>query len=353
MRSFGMRFAMLCMAVCAAIVLVGCKNAASSSSGAQPAGSSSSASSSSATSASNATTTSGSIDGLKKEGVLTVGVRTSSGAPFITSAEDSLEGLDKDMGATIADDLGLPVEFVAVDDVAKGLAEDCDVVVGVSQNEAEGFEVVGVYAQNALSFFHHGEPTVLNVEDINGKAVAVQDESPAQVSLRLTGLVPVEIATATVNEAFDAIDRGDVDLVLSNAASGAYLSAWRDEICFAGALEEPVSVGVAIPSGEGSVQTAVRGACDHIKENGVLDEVRRNWLGNLPTLTSDSVISRIPAKESNEELPQKPEAVQLEEVSLDAKDGSAAGANAVTMSEALSQSAQGTSYVSSSEYAGN
>ena len=334
MRSFGMRLAMFCMVVCAALVLVGCKNGTSSTSDAQSGGSSASSTSSSSQQSSAPV---GTVEGLKKDGVLTVGIRTSSTAPFITNTEASLAGLDVDMGATLADDLGLAVEFVAVEDVAGALAENCDVVMGVPQNEANGFEVVGVYAQNALSFFHHGEPTVLNVADINGKKVGVQDESPAQVSLRLTGFTVEEVATPTVNEAFDAIDRGDVDLVLSGAASGAYLSSWRDEICFAGALEEPVSVGIAIPSGEGGLQTALRGACNRIKENGVLDEVRRTWLGNLPTLTNDSVISSIPTKESSEDLPAKPAPVQLQEVSLDAKDGSAAGANAVTMSEVQSQ----------------
>ena len=302
LRLFGTRLAMLCMAVCAALVLVGCKNATSSSGNTQS--ESSSAASSSATQTTSAST--GPIEGLKKDG-------------------------------------GLAVEFVAVEDVATALAQNCDVVMGVPQNEANGFDVVGVYAQNALSFFHHGEPTVLNVDDINGKTVGIQDESPAQVSLRLTGFAVQEVPTPTVNEAFDAIDRGDVDLVLSNAASGAYLSSWRDEICFAGALEEPVSVGAAIASGEGSVQTALRAACDHIKENGVLDEVRRTWLGNLPTLTTDSMISGVPSKEAPEDLPAKPAAVELEEVSLDAKDGSAAGANAVTMSEVQGQLATGGS----------
>lgn len=333
MRLFRTRFAIFCMVVCAMLVLAGCKAATSSSSSSQSSSSSSEASSEQTPEQEAASQT---IEGLKQDGVLTVGVRAASTAPFITSTEESLEGLDVDLGATLADELGLSVEFVSVEDVATGLAENCDVVMDVPENEANGFDVMGVYAQNALSLFHHGEPAVLNTEDINGKTVGVQNESPAQVSLRLTGLALEEVPTATVNEAFDAIDKGEVDFVLCNAAAGGYLSSWRDEIGFAGALEEPVSVGIAIPSGEGSVQTALRGAFDRIKENGVLDEVRRNWLGNLPSLTSESVISNVPGKESSDELPAKPAAVQLEEVDLDAKDGSAAGANAVTMSEVMS-----------------
>ncbi len=338
---------MLCALVCMAFILAGCNRASSSVSSSSA--SDSSSASSSQSSSDGSSSNKGAVEGLKKQGVLTVGVRPSLSAPYITNAEGSLEGLDVDLGATLADDLGLSVEFVAVEDVPKALSENCDVVMGVSQSEASGFDVVNPYTQTALALFHHGEPAVLNMPDIIGKNVGLQDESPAQVALRLTPLEVVESPVSSVNEAFDALDRGAVDLVLCNASTGAYLSSWRDGISFAGALEEPVSVGMAVASGGGSVQDAVKKSFEHIQQNGLLDEVRRTWLGNLPTLSKDSVISGVAPKEEHSDLPAKPAAVQLEEVALDAKDGSTAGANAVTMEEAqsLAQSS-GTSSTSGS-----
>ena len=343
MRSFRNHVAMLCLIACAAFILAGCNSASSSVPSSSSSDSSSAASSESSSNSSSSSA--GAVEGLKKAGVLTVGVRPSLSAPFITNSNESLEGLDVDLGATLADDLGLSVEFVSVEDIPKALSENCDMVMGVTESEASGFDVVNPYTQTALALFHHGEPAVLNIPDIVGKTVGVQDESPAQVALRLTPLEAVESPVSSVNEAFDALDRGSVDLVLCNSSSGAYLSSWRDGVSFAGALEEPASVGMAVASGEGPVQAAVKKAFEDIKQNGLLDEVRRTWLGNLPALSKDSVISGIATKAENTDMPAKPPVAQLEEVALDAKDGSTAGANAVTMDEArtLSQSSGGGS----------
>lgn len=270
-------------------------------------------------------------EGLKEQGKLKVGLLSSAATPFVTSTEGTLVGMDVDLAYSIANDLGLEASFVTVSDVAEAL-NSCDLVMGVSPNEANGLTVVGDYAQTALALFHKGEAGVQPVDAIKGKSVAVQDGSPSQMSLRVTALGMKETPVTSINEAFDILDKGQVEYVACQSASGAYLSSWRDGITFAGCYSTPESRGIAMAAGEGSVQTAVREAYDRLMGNGVFDEIHRTWLGDFPKLTPESVIANLPSKEaSGSAVPQNPAS---DEVLNTAMDGSTAGANAVTLSDA-------------------
>lgn len=275
------------------------------------------------------------IEGLKQSGVLTVGLRSSVGAPFVFESSKGLSGLDVELGCALADELGLSVSFKSVNDVAKALQEECDIVLNVATSEANGFDVLGDYAESALSVFHRGDPAVVSVEDLNNKVVALQNESSAQMSLRLTALQMSELACNSLTEAFQALEEGRADYVLCYSPSGAYLSSWRDNVSFAGGFEEPAVLGIALVSGEGPAQAAVRSAYERISNNGILAEERRSWFGNMPVLTSASVIANIPMRETTGE-PLVETNGAGDEVLSTSMDGSTAGSNAVTVVDSSS-----------------
>lgn len=318
MRYMKKCLAAICVAAVVAFALVGC-NAANSQS----------AQGGATKSASRAPVV---TEGLKKQGTLTVGLRTSSTAPFITESNNGATGMDVDLAGALADALGLDLAFERVDNVSDALTSTCDVVLNVSTEEAKGFDVVGDYAEAALSLFHKGEPVVVSVDDVKGKKVALQEGSSAQRALRLTTLEVTEVPCSTLNEAFDALDAGDCDYVLCSATSGGYLASRRDGDSFAGAFSTPKVQGIAVASGDGALQTAVRTAYEEISGNGILAEIRRAWMGSLPTLTAESVIANIPVAETEGEALESLGAES--EVLSQAMDGSTAGSNAVSMSEA-------------------
>ncbi len=270
------------------------------------------------------------IEGLKQPGVLTVGLRSSVGAPFVFESSKGLSGLDVELGCALADELGLSVSFKKVNDVARALQDECDIILNVATSEANGFNVLGDYAESALSVFHRGDPTVVSVEDLNNKVVALQNGSSAQMGLRLTALQMSELACNSLTEAFQALDEGRADYVLCYAPSGAYLSSWRDDVSFAGTFEEPTVLGIALASGDGAAQGAVRSAYERIASNGILAEERRSWLGNMPVLTSASVIANIPMRETTGEQLAETNGAG-DEVLSTSLDGSTAGSNAVTV----------------------
>ena len=338
MRLSKLRLAMFCAVTLIAFALAGCNAGQSSTSG--------DAQASVGDGGNRAATM---IEGLKNEGVLTVGVRSTVVAPFVIGAGDSISGLDIDLGSSLANELNLTAAFISVEDVGKALQESCDVVIDVPASEASGFDVVGDYAELGYAFFHKGETKVSTVDEINNKSVAVQQGSPAQMALNVTSLAMKEVSFASLNESFEALENGTVDYVLCQSCSGAYLTAWLDVLNFAGLLNEPASQGIAIASGEGAVSKAIREAYARMSENGVLAEIHRSWLGNFPKLSAESVIQGIPMKEPDGQSLSN--IATMQEVLLVAQDGSTAGANAVTPAEAraLGASMQGVSDSSGEE----
>lgn len=231
-------------------------------------------------------------EGLKQAGTLTVGILAQQTAPLaITSSDGSQSGIDIDMGHALADELGLSaVAFVPVSDVDAALADTCDVVMGVESDEAGEATVVGGYAQNATGVFTCEDVTApIDASELSGATVGLQEGSVSAVLLDDFELDVTRTPFANLNEAFDALREGSVQYVVCDAAAGAYLAAAYSDVSFAGTLDEPTLVGVAVSGTE--LQTAVQGAIEELQTNGVADIARARWVGDLPVLTGDTVIS--------------------------------------------------------------
>ena len=231
-------------------------------------------------------------EALRQENTLTVGILTSETAPLaLTTTSGEQAGIDIDLAYALADELGLgAVQFVAVDDVASGLSESCDVVMGADSTNARGASVVGGYVQSATALFTKGDGAgPIDAADLAGSTVGVQGGSVSEGVLEdyETGATPSTFAN--LNEAFDALEDGTVDYVLCDAYAGAYLATAYPGTVFAGTLDDPTPVGVAVSSGE--LQGAVQTALDAIETNGVGDIARSRWVGSLPSLSSETRVT--------------------------------------------------------------
>lgn len=233
-----------------------------------------------------------SADALRQADTLTVGILATETAPLsFASADGSRSGIDVDTAHALADALGLPsVSFVSVSDVSSGLEGGCDVVMGVSAEDAGDATLVGSYAQSATGVFTRRDVTApIDASTLAGATVGVQGGSVSQSTL---GGYAVDVSESTftnLNEAFDALSAGEVDYVVCDALSGAYLATAYPGTVFAGTLDEPVSVGVAV-SNE-ALATAVDSALSSIQSNGVGDLVRSRWLGAMPALSAESRVT--------------------------------------------------------------
>ena len=256
---------------------------------------------------------------LKQAGTLTVGIPTDQAAPLaITTADGTQTGIDVDTAYALADELGLSsVTFVPVSDVSSALTDTCDVVMGVAADDAGDASVVGGYAQTATGLFTRGDVTApIDSSDLDGATVGLQEGSVSAVTLDDYDLSVTRTPFTNLNEAFEALEEGTVQYVVCDAYAGAYLAAAYSDVSFAGILDEPESVGVAVSGTE--LQTAVQSALETVQGNGVADVARARWVGDLPVLTAESTITG---------LTERPEEPPAEE---GAEDGSGAEADADT-----------------------
>lgn len=228
---------------------------------------------------------------LKQEGTLTVGIPATETAPLsITSADGVQSGIDIDLAHALADELGLSyVSFVPVDGVDAALAETCDIVMGLEPGDAGNATVIGGYVQSATGLFARGDVTApVDASSLSGTSVGLQEGS---VSAQLVGEFELDIMRtpfANLNDAFEALEQGSVQYVVCDAYAGAYLAAAYSDVSFAGTFDEPTLVGIAVSSPE--LQTAVQSALETVETGGVGDIARARWVGDLPTLTAESVI---------------------------------------------------------------
>ena len=326
---------------------------------------------------------SASIEGLHTDGVLTVGLRSTTGEPLVRRGTSSVDGLYVDVAGAMADQMGVSVRFVEARSVTSALEENCDIVMDVSSSDSDDVQVIGDVTESSIALFRIADQTGSAEEDadaeesdedestdkskdkskskskskdkdtskeapsgdakitaaeLEGARVALQESSASQRALQLSGVGAEEVAYDTLDEAFAALRDGDVDYVVCGASSGAYLGQRYDNVEFVGCLTEPESMGIAVAKGKGEPQDTLAAAFKSIDGDGVLSEVRRRWLGDFPHLTSKSVITGLPTLEEGEEEEEDPWAdfnysdYDSENLGSATMDGSSAGANAATVS---------------------
>ena len=267
-------------------------------------------------------------ESLVVPGTLTVGLETSSvGAPFvIVDAAGGLAGIDIDLAAALASDLGLAVSFVEVPNVDGALEGGaCDVVMDVSASRSGSAIVLGDYYEVATALFGKDATGVVTVAELAGKTVGLQAGSVSEGVLNSVVLDMARQQYANLNEAFAALAQDEVDYVLCDAYAGAYLASAYEGIGFAGVLNAPTAVGIGVRRDNAAVQTAVEESLGALMVNGTYDVVRGRWLGGMGAVSASEVIANL----ASAEQPVAQEGEQADLVDDGSQDGSTAGANAV------------------------
>jgi len=308
----------LSLLVLAVLSVCGCSLLPGSSSGQ----SSSDNGTSSTSTGQSTTTSSGSVSGTKTEGTLTVGLLADSlGLPYCSADENgNVEGLDVDLGAALADQMGLSVTYKVVSNVSNGLSS-CDVVMSSTESAAQKADatICGSYDESACGFFCRGEFSgTVSKSDLTGMTVAVQEGSSSASTLSKSDLNMNTMVCSSSSEAFSLLVDGTVDYVLCDAYLGAYLAANQTtKISFAGAISDPETMGVAVASSNSELASAVTSAFEAVKSNGKLDVIRSTWVGSFSSLTSSSKVSGVTTQSTTTTTDSS------------TMDGSHAGANAV------------------------
>lgn len=241
---------------------------------------------------------------LGKDGVLRVGVNASS-APLAgqTSSSSRIVGIDVDVAAYLADQIGTKVEIVDVgNDPVSALSEgNVDVVLGVdaSEGEAEYWRSDAYLATGVALFGLENDSTVPTV-DSHPKVAA---QASSRSSWRVTNLFGDAslVVQNDLKSAFEALASNTVQYVAADAVIGTYVSysnGYADKIV--ALLQNPGGYCAAVSQKNTELQSAISSAMDSLIKGGMLDIIEKKWLGGVIDLNDVPVIKSATAESSSE-----------------------------------------------------
>jgi polar amino acid transport system substrate-binding protein len=198
-------------------------------------------------------------------------------------------GFDVDVAAAIADQLGLKLEIldgtptVGAADVASNTADL--VLGGLTVNEAVSSQLAfaGTYAADGPAVFA-ARGTTATVTDLSAQRIAVQRDSEAYWALvdeyGQGSLLPMP----TLYDALKAAASGQADVAAGDALVGAYLIRQLPSMVYLGQIGSAYPIGIGVSAGKPKMESEVRAILDRLAAQGVLDTLRRKWVGDLPAL---------------------------------------------------------------------
>ena len=240
---------------------------------------------------------------LGKEGTLRVGVNTAS-APLAgkTASSARIVGIDVDVAAYLADQMGLTLEIVDVGNdpeaaLSSGLV---DVVLGVDASETEvQYWRSTTYIESGVALFGaEGETSVPTID--SKPKIAAQASSKS--SWRVSNLFGEEslVTEADLKSAFDQLTNKKVRYVASDAVIGTYVSFTNDvNAKLVALLQDPSGYCAAVGQFNTELQAAVSSALDKLGSGGMMDIIETKWLGVPLDVTEMTIVKAAVADASS------------------------------------------------------
>ena len=231
---------------------------------------------------------------LGTAGTLRAGVNASS-APLAgqTSSSSRIVGIDVDVAAYIADQLGCKVEIVDVgNDPASALSDGrVDIVLGVDvSSDDAGYWKTSSYLQSGVALFGTASESAVPTTDSKPKIAA---QASSKSSWRVTNLFGDDslVVQNDLKSAFDALEKGSARYVAADAVIGTYVAHtndYTDKII--ALLQDPSGYCIAVAEKNTELQGAITSAVDKLVKGGVMDVIESKWLGAPIDLNNITVV---------------------------------------------------------------
>ena len=232
---------------------------------------------------------------ISTNGVLKVGVATNN-IPFAgrtegATATSRIIGLDVDIAAAMADQMGLRLKLVDIAETSLTelfLNQEIDLFMGYQPDNmlSSPYVLIGPYMLDGPAVFTIGlrmPPGPFDITSLSGQTFAVRGNSLSSWQLEQRfGLQAIQ-AYASLAEAFEAVADGEVSYVAADAVAGAYQSGkHRDFLCL-GFIEDPRRVFIGVAPGNQEMTDAAGKAWRELRDNGTLRVIVNKWLGYTAT----------------------------------------------------------------------
>lgn len=227
---------------------------------------------------------------LKSSGTLRVGVNASN-APYAAESSGSIVGIDVDIAAAIADEMGLKLELVDVgSSVDSAFTKDnVDIVMGVSKSSS-AYWTSDSYMSSAVALF-----------SLTQNATAPTSSGAFSVAAQSSSMSAWEVSdhygesclrnTTDLQSAFESLQTGSVNYVAADSTIGEYVVHSSTVQAYPVALlQDPSSYSMAATTTNTALQQAVSEALSSLKSGGIINVIQKKWLGDQADISSLKVI---------------------------------------------------------------
>lgn len=218
---------------------------------------------------------------IANNGTLRVGVNT--GNPPLAGQSSSIVGIDVDIAAALADELGLKLEIVDVkSDAAAALkAGTIDVALGIDSATTKDSDMwlSDVYLQTSVALFATSQEAKIPTKDSKPKIGAQVSSLSAWTVSNEFGADSLKNETDLAS-AFNDLSNKEIDYVAADAIVGSYAAHSAGSKVFINALtQEPTGYAMAVSAKNTSLQTAIQTKLKALTTNGVISLIEKKWLG--------------------------------------------------------------------------
>jgi polar amino acid transport system substrate-binding protein len=219
---------------------------------------------------------------IGQEGILRVGVNASK-APFAGQSSNKIIGLDVDIAAALADELGLKLQVVDVgSDPDTALEEGTvDIVMGVDKTDTSiNCWTSNAYIQSTIALFAASSTAAVPKTSDSSIQIAAQLSSMSAWEVGKQFDSSVLVPTEDLKTAFSDLVAGQVDYVAADAAIGTYSSKANSfETYIVALMQKPNGYAIGVLDSNTNLKTAISETLNTLSTGGMVSLIEKQWLG--------------------------------------------------------------------------
>lgn len=228
---------------------------------------------------------------IGQDGVLRVGVNTSN--PPLAGQSTKIVGIDVDLAAAVADELGLKIEIVDVGSNPASALENgtVDIAMGVdATNTDASMWKSDPYLPTGVALFASSEATAAPAEGSTPSIAAQVSSMSAWTVTNQFGAESLN-AVADLKSAFDELAAGSVEYVAADAVIGTYAAFTSDTpASIVAMLQQPSGYCIGVLETNTELKQVVDEVINSLLSGGVVSVVEMKWLGTSLDLDGLPVI---------------------------------------------------------------
>jgi len=238
-----------------------------------------------------------SASALGQDGTLRVGVNANS-APLAGSPQGSTQiiGIDVDVAAYLADQLGLKLQVINVDNDPEAAlaAGTVDIVLGVDASVADAtYWRSEPYIGKGVALFGSVNESAIPTPGDSSSSIAAQEGTWSEKRVIDLFGANALVRVDGLKTALENVSQGTVRYGAGDILAGTYLSDYPDydvDVKALALMQDPSGYCVAVSQSNTELWTAIEGALRTLKDGGMMDVIETKWLGAPIDLNSMTVL---------------------------------------------------------------